>query len=64
VTMFTGLGSDDDNRALLASINATGKLFMTPTIYGGRFGFRAAFSNWRMRDHDLQIVKDAIDSVL
>jgi glutamate/tyrosine decarboxylase-like PLP-dependent enzyme len=64
VTMFTGPGSDDDNRALLARINATGKLFMTPTIYGGRFGFRAAFSNWRMRDHDLQIVKDAIDSVV
>ncbi|SOB92372.1 pyridoxal phosphate-dependent decarboxylase family protein [Thalassospira xiamenensis] len=64
VTMFTGPGSDDDNRALLTRINATGKLFMTPTIYGGRFGFRAAFSNWRMQDHDMEIVRNAIDSVL
>ncbi|WP_339862405.1 pyridoxal phosphate-dependent decarboxylase family protein [Thalassospira alkalitolerans] len=64
VTMFAGPGSDDDNRALLSRMNATGKLFMTPTVYGGRFGFRAAFSNWRMRDHDLEIIKDTIDSVL
>ncbi|KZB68281.1 glutamate decarboxylase [Thalassospira lucentensis] len=64
VTMLTGPGSDDDNRALLTRINATGKLFMTPTIYGGRFGFRAAFSNWRMQDHDMEIVRNAIDGVL
>lgn len=64
VTMFTSLGDDDQNRALLEKINATGKLFMTPTIYNGRFGFRAAFSNWRTQDHDLAIIKQAIDSVL
>ncbi|MFV1850774.1 MAG: pyridoxal phosphate-dependent decarboxylase family protein [Thalassospira sp.] len=64
VTMFTSLGDDDQNRALLEKINATGKLFMTPTIYNGRFGFRAAFSSWRTQDHDLVIIKQAIDSVL
>ena len=64
VTMFTSKGDDDQNRALLEKINATGKLFMTPTIYNGRFGFRAAFSNWRTQDHDLAIIKEAIDSVL
>lgn len=64
VTMFTSLGDEDQNRALLEKINATGKLFMTPTIYNGRFGFRAAFSNWRTQDHDLAIIKQAIDSVL
>lgn len=64
VTMFRAFGSDDDNRALLDRINATGKVFMTPTVYGARFGFRAAFSNWRTRDHDLMIVKQAIDAVL
>ena len=64
VTMFASLGSDDDNRALLARINASGKLFLTPTVYGGRFGFRAAFSNWRTQDHDLLIIKQVIDAVL
>lgn len=64
VTMFTGIGSDDDNRALLDRINATGEVFLTPTIYGGRFGFRAAFSNWRTQNHDLVIIKQAIETVL
>ncbi|MBC44261.1 MAG: aspartate aminotransferase family protein [Thalassospira sp.] len=64
VTMFAARGSDEDNRALLARINATGKVFMTPTVYGGRFGFRAAFSNWRTCDDDLVIIKQAIESAL
>lgn len=64
VTMFAARRSDEDNRALLARINATGKVFMTPTVYGGRFGFRAAFSNWRTCDDDLAIIKQAIESAL
>ena len=64
VTMFAARRSDEDNRALLARINATGKVFMTPTVYGGRFGFRAAFSNWRTCDDDLVIIKRAIESAL
>ncbi|MBO6807474.1 pyridoxal-dependent decarboxylase [Thalassospira sp.] len=64
VTMFAARGSDEDNRALLARINATGKVFMTPTVYGGRFGFRAAFSNWRTCDDDLVIIKQAIETAL
>ncbi|OKH89698.1 pyridoxal-dependent decarboxylase [Thalassospira sp. TSL5-1] len=64
VVMFCCRGNDDANRALLERINATGKVFLTPTIYNGRFGFRAAFSNWRTRDHDLEIIKAAIESVL
>lgn len=64
VVMFAGTGSDENNRALIDRINASGKLFLTPTVYGGRFGFRAAFSNWRTRDHDLVIIKDAIDAAL
>ncbi|WP_417845040.1 pyridoxal phosphate-dependent decarboxylase family protein [Thalassospira sp.] len=64
VVMFCGRGNDDANRQLLARINATGKVFLTPTIYNERFGFRAAFSNWRTRGHDLVIVKNAIQGVL
>lgn len=64
VTMFASRGSDDDNRALLDRINATGKVFLTPTIYGGRFGFRAAFSNWRTCTDDLVVIKQAIEAAL
>ncbi|WP_339774460.1 pyridoxal-dependent decarboxylase [uncultured Thalassospira sp.] len=64
VVMFCGRGNDDANRQLLSRINATGKVFLTPTIYDGRFGFRAAFSNWRTRDHDMTIIKNAIQGVL
>ncbi|MCC9622651.1 pyridoxal-dependent decarboxylase [Thalassospira sp. MA62] len=64
VTMFCGRGNDDDNRALLSRINATDQVFLTPTVYNGRFAFRAAFSNWRTRDSDLEIVKKAIDNAL
>jgi glutamate/tyrosine decarboxylase-like PLP-dependent enzyme len=64
VVMFCGPGGDDANRDLLARINQTGKVFLTPTVYDGRFGFRAAFSNWRTQDSDLAIIKDAIDAAL
>lgn len=64
VTMFASRGTDDENRALLQRINETGKVFLTPTVYGGRFGFRAVFSNWRTRDEDLVIVKQAIQTAL
>jgi glutamate/tyrosine decarboxylase-like PLP-dependent enzyme len=64
VTMFAAIVNDDKNRALLDRINATGKVFMTPTVYGGRFGFRAAFSNWRTQDVDLVVIKQAIDRAL
>jgi len=64
VTMFASRGTDDENRALLQRIKETGKVFLTPTVYGGRFGFRAAFSNWRTRDEDLVVVKQAIQTAL
>lgn len=39
----------------LAKLHAEGLVFMTPTVYAGVPGIRAAISNWRTDEHDLHI---------
>lgn len=39
----------------LAKLHAEGLVFMTQTVYEGVPGIRAAISNWRTDEHDLQI---------
>ncbi|MDJ0630632.1 MAG: pyridoxal-dependent decarboxylase [Rhodobacter sp.] len=51
---------DARNRDLLQRINGSGRLFMTPTTYKGRFCFRLAASNWQTGDGDLNIVTDTL----
>lgn len=36
---------------------------MTPTIYQGRPGIRAAFSNWRTNAQDVETIWDALCKV-
>lgn len=60
VVLFAGkFGGDldvsDRNRALLQTINQTGRVFLTPGNYHG-FCFRAAFSNWRTNTEDIATV--------
>lgn len=45
----------DRNRALLQTINQTGRVFLTPGNYHGQFCFRAAFSNWRTNTEDIAV---------
>lgn len=47
-------------KSFLALLNRQGKVFMTPTIYKGVPAIRAAFSNWRTAEKDLDIVRDAL----
>ncbi|MGW2485939.1 pyridoxal phosphate-dependent decarboxylase family protein [Streptomyces sp. NPDC001606] len=45
---------------LARAVAATGEAFLTPTVYGGVPGLRAAFSNWRTTEADTQRVLDAL----
>nr|MBC9204751.1 aspartate aminotransferase family protein [Paenibacillus sp. PL91] len=47
-------------KQFLAILNQKGKVFMTPTIYNGVPAIRAAFSNWRTAEKDLEIIWDAL----
>ena len=47
--------------ALLARINGTGEVFMTPTVLHGRPAIRAAFSNWSTTDADVARILVAIE---
>lgn len=53
-------GNPDDVNQFLSDINATGKVFMTPTFYNGKNGIRAAFVNWRTSKNDVNLVKNVI----
>jgi aromatic-L-amino-acid/L-tryptophan decarboxylase len=51
---FRQKASDDENRALLERVNATGHAFLTGTTLGGRFALRHAIGNVAVRDEDVR----------
>jgi aromatic-L-amino-acid decarboxylase len=53
---FRYRGSDDDNRALLESVNASGKTFLSHTVLNGRFVLRLAIGNMATRWEDVEEV--------
>lgn len=48
----------------LSRLNATGKVFMTATVYNGVKGIRAAFVNWRTSAKDVEMATAAMDKIL
>ncbi|KAJ3183415.1 hypothetical protein HDU87_006734 [Geranomyces variabilis] len=52
--------AQDRTKAVLSRVNASGKVFMTGTVWAGRPAIRAAIANWRTTEDDLQIVTDAL----
>jgi glutamate/tyrosine decarboxylase-like PLP-dependent enzyme len=55
---FTLKGKDKQEivPGFLASLNDTGKVFMTPTVYNGQKGIRGSFVNWRTTEADIELV--------
>jgi glutamate/tyrosine decarboxylase-like PLP-dependent enzyme len=55
---FTLHGEENPQRVqeFLGRLNTTGKVFMTPTVYKGRKGIRAALVNWRTTEEDVRMV--------
>lgn len=65
IVLFRGVFADDETSnarqsALMTAINETGKVFLTPGVFDGRAGMRAAFSNWMTTEADVEIVADAL----
>lgn len=69
VVLFTGQFNgnletvNQQNQNLLTVINQTGKVFLTPGNYHGKFCFRAAFSNWRTTDQDIIEVTQILEAI-
>ena len=55
---FTLNGEENQHKVsnFLTDLNDTGKVFMTPTLYNGKKGIRAAFVNWRTSNEDIDMV--------
>ncbi|KQM74967.1 amino acid decarboxylase [Pedobacter sp. Leaf216] len=48
----------------LNKLNASGKVFLTPTFYNGKKGIRAAFVNWRTSASDVKSVTTTMLQIL
>lgn len=48
----------------LKSLNDTGKVFMTPTVYQSTLGLRAAFVNWRTTESDVDVIMNEMNRIL
>jgi glutamate/tyrosine decarboxylase-like PLP-dependent enzyme len=61
------IDSGIDTKVLLEHINATNKVFLTPTVYKDRFAIRVAVSNWRTGQKEIdnlyQIIASAMQSL-
>jgi len=57
---FRYRGSDDDNRALLDRVNASGKAFLSHTVLNGQFVLRLAIGNIATQWEDLEEVWDLV----
>ena len=48
-------------QAFLDTLNARGKVFMTPTVFNNRKGIRAAMVNWRTTGKDVLMVQEEMN---
>ena len=64
VVCFTLVGETDSDRAreFLARVRDDGRVFLTPTTFRGETGMRAAFSNWRTQEEDIEIAWRAMNA--
>lgn len=62
-TLKDGTKQDEVGK-FLEILNATGKVFMTPTFYNQHKGIRAAFVNWKTNETDVQLIFDTMNTVI
>jgi glutamate/tyrosine decarboxylase-like PLP-dependent enzyme len=49
-------------QAFVRRVRDSGEVFVTPTVYHGQWGVRAAFSNWRTADSDVMRAWNALQT--
>ncbi|HEX5024067.1 MAG TPA: pyridoxal-dependent decarboxylase [Agriterribacter sp.] len=65
IVPFTVKGMEENEiDTFLQALNSRGKVFMTPTVYRGRKGIRAALVNWRTTTQDVQMTMTEIQETL
>lgn len=55
---LAGEANQEKLTAFVSRLNDTGKVFMTPTVYNGKKGIRAALVNWRTRTTDITLASE------
>ncbi|UGU16799.1 pyridoxal-dependent decarboxylase [Sinomicrobium kalidii] len=60
---LSGEENQDKVQSFLTALNRTGKVFMTPTVYNGKKGIRAAFVNWMTDERDIVIITEEINAI-
>jgi aromatic-L-amino-acid decarboxylase len=60
LVVFRRSGTDEENEALLARVNATGEIFISHTRLDGRFCLRLAVGNERTTEADLRRAWDVL----
>ncbi|GAB2922446.1 pyridoxal-dependent decarboxylase [Rheinheimera baltica] len=64
VVIFKPKVADSEVDQILKRINETGQVFMTPGVWLGQKGIRAAFSNWRTSQQDIDIIIAVLQQVM
>jgi hypothetical protein len=59
-----GKPSQEDIRAFLERLRDDGRVFLTQTVYEGVPAIRAALSNWRTTQKDLELAWSAMREVV
>jgi aromatic-L-amino-acid decarboxylase len=60
VVCFRLRGDDDRNRALLARVNASGDIFISHAVLGGRYVLRLAIGQMRTIEEDVRLAWDVL----
>ncbi|WP_316735102.1 pyridoxal phosphate-dependent decarboxylase family protein [Pedobacter aquatilis] len=63
-TVCFTLTNDEKIAEFLNTLNESGKVFMTATVYKGKKGIRAAFVNWRTTVADIDLVTSEMNKIL
>ncbi|NHM07592.1 aspartate aminotransferase family protein [Flavobacterium sp. CYK-4] len=62
-TVCFSLANENDTQSFLYLLNNTRQVYMTPTVYKGEKGIRAAIVNWRTSDKDVEMVMNLMQNI-